>query len=143
MLSITLNPVCARTLKLVSTEGAASHARDVIREWLGLMHPALFETQLVISELVTNAYRYALGHNEILVGMPFIQPESCKVTVTDGGNPESMPRMFIKPNLEIEGHRGLRIVNDYSRSDWGTYLLSDRGPRVVWAWVFPSMPFRG
>lgn len=144
MLAILKKPVYARSLSLQSTEGAAFHARAVIREWLGLMHPALFEAQLVVSELVTNAFRYGTQSSEIEVCMPYICPGSCKVTVIDGGNRDSAPRMFIHRGDEVavEGHQGLKIVQDLSKSDWGTYTLSEGGMRIVWAWVFPAMSFQ-
>lgn len=135
---VNQNHACARSFQLASTKEVACHARGIVREWLGSPHPALFEAQLVISELVTNAYRYGPEGSPITICMPYIEAGSCKVTVIDGGNRDCAPRMHFKRDPAIEGQQGLNIVNNYSREDWGTYTLVEGGPRVVWAWIFAT-----
>ncbi|WP_406432054.1 SpoIIE family protein phosphatase [Streptomyces sp. NBC_00631] len=100
-------------------------ARDVVArqlvEW-GLEDIA-FTTELVVSELVTNAVRYAGGP----VGLRLIHNESLVCEVTDPSN--TQPRLR-RARTTDEGGRGLFLVAQLT-SRWGSRYGS-RG-KTVWA----------
>ncbi|MEU8651759.1 SpoIIE family protein phosphatase [Streptomyces sp. NPDC048737] len=82
-----------------------------------------FTTELVVSELVTNAIRYADG--PILLRL--IRERTLVCEVHDGG--ATAPHLR-HPRTTDEGGRGLLLVSQMTRR-WGTRFLSDG--KIIWA----------
>ncbi|MFD8198067.1 SpoIIE family protein phosphatase [Streptomyces sp. NPDC059701] len=103
---------------------AVASARDAatgqLTEW-GLEGNA-FVTELIVSELVTNAVRYAGGP----VGLRLIRDEALFCEVTDPSN--TQPRMR-RARTSDEGGRGLFLVAQLSRR-WGS-RYGQRG-KTIW-----------
>ncbi|MFD8643127.1 SpoIIE family protein phosphatase [Streptomyces zaomyceticus] len=100
---------------------ARESATGKLAEW-GLDGNA-FVTELIVSELVTNAVRYAGGP----VGLRLIRDEALFCEVTDPSN--TQPRMR-RARISDEGGRGLFLVAQLSRR-WG----SRYGPSGKTIWV--------
>lgn len=109
---------------------AVASAREAavgkLAEW-GLAESA-FVTELLVSELVTNAVRYAGGP----VGLRLIHDEVLFCEVTDPSN--SQPRMR-RARTTDEGGRGLFLVAQLSRR-WG----SRYGPSGKTVWAEQELP---
>lgn len=115
---------------------ARKHTTDVLRRWqLGSIAET---TELLVSELITNAYKAAgvdvqrQGYMA-LVGVPTIKMRLASdhrlvlVEVWDF-NPE--PPVVKEADLEAEGGRGLFLVGCLSRQ-WNYYFPASGG-KVVW-----------
>jgi len=107
---------------------ARMHARQVVREW-GL--PALADTtELIVSELVTNAIRASAGLMSPVVRLWLVSDHKCVVIhVWDGSN-EMPVRQDAAPDSECG--RGLLLVESLSR-DWGWYRKATG--KVAWAMI--------
>ncbi|MBB5773848.1 ATP-binding protein [Nonomuraea jabiensis] len=70
---------------------APHRARLAVRAWLGSAHSALYDTELVASELVTNAVRHSLeGAGRDWARLLLAEaPSRVRLVVTDPGNPTS------------------------------------------------------
>ncbi len=90
---------------------------------------AAFTTEIVVSELVTNAIRYASGP----IGLRLILEDNLICEVADSSN--TFPRLRRAQNYD-EGGRGLLLVAQLSRR-WGT-RGTDTG-KIVWA-EQPAVP---
>ncbi|MGW4421120.1 ATP-binding protein [Streptosporangium sp. NPDC004631] len=116
-------------------------ARDVTRSTLsGWGLPELGDdAALVVSELVTNAVRYALcppsqiETNPITLVLLHLSPHVL-LAVTDPSDEIPTPK---KPDFISENGRGLYIVETYSER-WGWDHLN-RGGKAVWA-LFSGTP---
>lgn len=87
------------------------------------------ESEIVVSELVTNAIRHArpLPDGSIRVHWKVRAPR-VEIEVTDGGGGEAPAP---KPKAEwVSSGRGLRIVRSLAH-EWG--VSDERGGRTVWA----------
>ena len=86
------------------------------------------ETEVVISELISNAVRHAkpLADGTIRVYW-MVRNGVVEVEVTDGGGPTT-PRPAPRSLWSTNG-RGLRIVRSFAH-EWG--VLEDRSGRTVW-----------
>ncbi|WP_256096541.1 SpoIIE family protein phosphatase [Streptomyces sp. LUP30] len=82
-----------------------------------------FTTELVVSELVTNAIRYATGP----IRLRLIRERTLICEVFDGG--ATAPHLR-HPRATDEGGRGLLLVSQVSRR-WGTRFLPEG--KVIWA----------
>jgi len=104
------------------------HARQVVREW-GLA--ALAETtELIVSELVTNAIRASAGLPSPVVRLWLVSDLNCVVIhVWDGSN-ETPVRQDAAP--DSDRGRGLLLVESLSR-DWGWYRKTTG--KVAWAMI--------
>ena len=105
---------------------ARLHARHVAVEW-GL--PALAgTTELVVSELTTNAVRASQGLVSPVIRLWLASDHRCLlIRVWDGA--DQMPaRQDTSPDSECG--RGLLLVESLS-TDWGSYRKA--GGKVVWA----------
>ncbi|MFI7702423.1 ATP-binding protein [Nonomuraea sp. NPDC049480] len=113
-------------------------ARDVTRSTLqgwGL-HDLSDDAALVVSELVTNAVRYAMyaaGRREIELLLMRVFPHVL-LAVADPSDEAPRPK---EPDFISENGRGLYIVETYSQT-WGWDRL-DRGGKAVWA-LFRAEP---
>ncbi|WP_240506568.1 ATP-binding protein [Thermoactinospora rubra] len=104
-------------------------ARDVTRSTLddwGLTE-LTDDATLVVSELVTNAVRYARGNREITLLLVRAAPHVV-LAVADPSDEAPLPK---KPDFCSENGRGLYIVETYSQR-WGWDPLSGGG-KAVWA----------
>lgn len=102
-------------------------ARDFASETLSAwgVGELLYDAQLVVSELVTNAIRYAGG----TIQLRLMRNESHLVcAVTDGS--AALPTISDGDFLSESG-RGLHLV-DALASSWGWILINGKG-KLVWA----------
>ncbi|MDA8287931.1 MAG: ATP-binding protein [Actinomycetota bacterium] len=95
------------------------------RRFVGALIPDASQretAELLVSELASNAIRYAPGRFEVRVQLtPMI-----RIEVRDAS--ERMPSMMT-PRTDVERGRGLRIVNELATS-WG--VEPELGGKVVW-----------
>ncbi|MHC3474935.1 SpoIIE family protein phosphatase [Streptomyces sp. 7R007] len=100
---------------------ARKEATRQLTEW-GLEELA-FTTELVVSELVTNAIRYATGP----IRLRLIRERALVCEVSDGG--ATAPHLR-HPRTTDEGGRGLLLVSQFSQR-WGTRFVPEG--KVIWA----------
>ncbi|MFF3585309.1 SpoIIE family protein phosphatase [Streptomyces mirabilis] len=100
---------------------ARRHAAQQLASW-GLEHIA-FVTELVVSELVTNAIRHAAGP----VRLRLIRDETLVCEVSDGSSTSPHLR---RARLQDEGGRGLFMVAELTQR-WGT--RHTRAGKTIWA----------
>jgi hypothetical protein len=118
---------------------ARLHARELLWEWAltGLRD----DTELVVSELVTNAQKASAGikgsryRGRWTAGVPPIRLwlssdwRNVLVQVWDGDHHVPEPRAI---DLDAEGGRGLLLVANLSQ-EWGAYIPEQSSGKVVWA----------
>ncbi|WP_037911573.1 ATP-binding protein [Actinacidiphila yeochonensis] len=87
--------------------------------------------ELVASELVTNALRYAvpIGTPGSPVRLSLVRWSSRVVCAV--GDPSTVPPIAKDPDFVAETGRGLHLVESFSES-WGWHPLTETG-KVVWA----------
>jgi PAS domain S-box-containing protein len=100
---------------------ARKSATRQLTEW-GL-EPLAFTTELVVSELVTNAIRHASGP----IRLRLIKERSLICEVFDGG--ASAPHLR-HPRVTDEGGRGLLLVSQFAQR-WGTRFAPEG--KIIWA----------
>ncbi|WP_371646087.1 SpoIIE family protein phosphatase [Streptomyces mirabilis] len=123
--TLSLSPTQVASWTLPNDRTAVRSARHMaarrLTEWglEGLQDP----TQLIVSELVTNAVRHSTGP----IGLRLIRHQvlTCEVFDTDAHSPRLRHARAIDEN-----GRGLFLVTQLSRR-WGT--RSESGGKVVWA----------
>jgi anti-sigma regulatory factor (Ser/Thr protein kinase) len=123
--TLSLSPTQVASWTLPNDRTAVRSARHMaahqLTEWglEGLQDP----TQLIVSELVTNAVRHSTGP----IGLRLIQHQAltCEVFDTDANSPRLRHARAIDEN-----GRGLFLVTQLSRR-WGTRPAS--GGKVIWA----------
>lgn len=110
---------------LASADGVRSFVEQVLRrEALG--EDALFDTQLLATELVTNAVRHAGSLVELTVAR---RGDRICIEARDGSTTRPVP-----PRADVSTrHRGLLLVEDISVA-WGVDVQDDNG-KVVWCEV--------
>jgi anti-sigma regulatory factor (Ser/Thr protein kinase) len=110
-----------------SVSHARSHVSAIAREW-ELEHLA-GDIELIVSELVTNAYEATmkLPEPQVLVLRTFVNASALHVEVWDA-SPE-MPKLQ-DPTEDLPGGRGLVIVEALSTC-WGAHY-GPRGGKCVW-----------
>jgi anti-sigma regulatory factor (Ser/Thr protein kinase) len=112
---------------------AAGDAREVVRELDAQLGRVLLDVQLVISELVTNAWRHGHGGDERAIQVTIsIEPAQLGVEVRDHG--DGFARPAINHDLrgkEDGGGWGLLVV-DRLAVDWG---VRRNGDTCVWALI--------
>ncbi|MEJ8655157.1 SpoIIE family protein phosphatase [Streptomyces sp. MS1.AVA.4] len=120
-----LGPEQTASWQLPADPALVSQARALttrqLRRW-GLDHLA-DSTELIVSELVTNAFRHSSG----TIGLRIIRHEALTCEVTDTSN--SHPRLR-HPHTTDENGRGLLLVSQLTRR-WGTRHTPDG--KLVWA----------
>ncbi|CAL9316235.1 SpoIIE family protein phosphatase [Streptomyces sp. R02] len=97
-------------------------AQDQLSRW-GFDEEQMFTTELLVSELVTNAIRHASGR----VRLRLIRERTLVCEVLDGG--ASAPHLR-HPRAMDEGGRGLLLVSQLAER-WGTRFVPDG--KVIWA----------
>ncbi|MFJ4367021.1 SpoIIE family protein phosphatase [Streptomyces chartreusis] len=100
---------------------ARKTAARLLTEW-GLDELA-FTTELVVSELVTNAIRYAAGP----IRLRLIRERALVCEVFDGG--ATAPHLR-HPRTTDEGGRGLLLVSQFTQR-WGTRFVPEG--KIIWA----------
>ncbi|MFD0505550.1 ATP-binding protein [Streptomyces chiangmaiensis] len=120
-----LGPDQIASWRLPAEPTVAGRARALatrqLKQW-GLEY-LVESTELIVSELVTNAIRYGNG----TIGLRLIRHELLTCEVSDAGN--SHPRLR-HPRTTDENGRGLLLVSRLSRR-WGTRYAADG--KVIWA----------
>jgi anti-sigma regulatory factor (Ser/Thr protein kinase) len=120
-----LDPGCVATWVLPADPAAVATARSLAARRLSgwAMDDAVFSTELIVSELVTNAIRYA----EPPVRLRLIRDRTLSVEVSDGSSAAPYLR---HARTTDEGGRGLLLVSQFAQR-WGT-RYEDRG-KTIWA----------
>ncbi|WP_244904854.1 SpoIIE family protein phosphatase [Streptomyces prasinopilosus] len=110
---------------LPTDPAAVAEARRTATRQLGLwdLEELVFTTELIVSELVTNAIRYAAGP----VRLRLIRERTLVCEVYDGG--ATTPHLR-HPRAMDEGGRGLLLVSQLAQQ-WGTRFVPDG--KVIWA----------
>ncbi|MFC4560813.1 ATP-binding protein [Nocardiopsis mangrovi] len=114
---------------------AASTARDILVLDLGPRHPYLYNAQLVVSELATNAVTHTRSGlpGGFLILYVEATAQTARIEVGDAGplpGARTRPRIA-RPDADSEHGRGLALVDAFT-DDWGTRRHAD-GTSTVWA----------
>ncbi|MFR9794412.1 SpoIIE family protein phosphatase [Streptomyces sp. MS06] len=112
---------------------AAAHARALVSEQLRLwgLEDRLFSTELIVSELVTNAVRYAAPPFTLRL----IRSQVLICEVSDGANTSPHLR---RAHTTDEGGRGLFLVSHVA-DRWGT--RHHRAGKTIWVEQYlPALP---
>ncbi|MER6828752.1 ATP-binding protein [Streptosporangium sp. NPDC000563] len=121
---------------LESTPASAGLAREAARDIIGHDHPIKDDVALVVSELVTNAFKYSDrgGIGAVIRLALFSEGPVLRVEVSDRGSAHEIPRCEAPyadgENTDAESGRGLVIVDGLSQGNWGSHT-HDQG-RTVW-----------
>src|SRR4051812_28294129 len=115
-------PSMARRFAAVHTDGFVQPARDVV--------------ELLVSELVTNAYRH--GQPPVRIGISSADA-TIRVEVHDYGSPFSVPTMSSR-DVRDSGGWGLAIVAALSTS-WGVSPHNREIGKHVWFELDTAAPF--
>ncbi|QOV42014.1 SpoIIE family protein phosphatase [Streptomyces chromofuscus] len=120
-----IDPARVATWVLPADPAAVATARSLTARQLSTwaMDDELFATELIVSELVTNAIRYA----EPPVQLRLIRDRTLSVEVSDGSSAAPYLR---HARTTDEGGRGLLLVSQFAHR-WGT-RSEDRG-KTIWA----------
>lgn len=124
---------------LVGRNAAAGHARDfsvsVLARW-GLAQ-LCEDVRLVVSELVTNAWRHASekGHTGEQIELRLLRGRSAVVCQVSDSS--SRAPALTRVDESAESGRGLHLVERFSQ-DWGWEHRDGRGKTVWAAFAIPS-----
>jgi len=120
-----LDPDHVATWEFPAAPEAVAEARDVASRQLARwnLQDAAFATEVIVSELVTNAMKHAAGP----IQLRLICEDSLICEVEDASN--TYPHLR-RARTYDEGGRGLLLVAQLSRR-WGT-RSSERG-KIIWA----------
>jgi anti-sigma regulatory factor (Ser/Thr protein kinase) len=112
---------------------ARLHARHLLWEW-GLSGLAA-DTELLVSELVTNAVKATAGQRQAAIRLQLSSDNTCVlVEVWDADRQPPAPKDLTEdgiPDLQEEGGRGLFLVAALS-SRWDWYRTREPPGKVVW-----------
>jgi anti-sigma regulatory factor (Ser/Thr protein kinase) len=123
---------------------ARLHARQVLWEWR--MDTLSDTTELLVSELVTNAVQASVGltgsrrSGRWVPGTPPVRlwlssdKERVLIQVWDGNDRYPAPQ---QPGPDVESGRGLLLVESLS-AEWGSYPPERSSGKVVWALIEPD-----
>jgi anti-sigma regulatory factor (Ser/Thr protein kinase) len=122
---------CRLYLYVPARPSAVPHARRCVRSTLAAwqLDAVADDTELVVSELLTNAVRAAAHAAAVVVLYVALDPDWLSVLVWD-----SCPEPPVRPARaadDAESGRGLEIVDAVSER-WGTCNLA-AGGKIVWA----------
>ncbi|GAB2851256.1 SpoIIE family protein phosphatase [Streptomyces deserti] len=111
--------------ELPADPAVVAEARKAATRQLALwgLDEVVFTTELVVSELVTNAIRYATGP----IRLRLIRERALVCEVFDGG--ATAPHLR-HPRTTDEGGRGLLLVSQLTQR-WGTRFIPDG--KIIWA----------
>lgn len=108
---------------------ARLHACHILREWA--LTPLTDQTELVVSELVTNAVRASRAMRAAPSIRMWLLSDSRRVMVLVWDAGAGAP-VRAQASDDAEYGRGLLLVEEASTS-WGWYAPTDRAGKVVWA----------
>jgi anti-sigma regulatory factor (Ser/Thr protein kinase) len=124
---------------------ARLHIRQILWEWN--LEPLTYSTELIVSELVTNAIhashsltasryngRWTPGRPPVRMWLQS-NGEQVLIQIWDASDCTPKPRA---EELEAENGRGLLLVTHLT-TDWGTYVPERSSGKIVWA-VVARMP---
>jgi anti-sigma regulatory factor (Ser/Thr protein kinase) len=124
------------SLTLPGVRRSVAHARRFLRDLLGAHHPALDDTELCTSEVVTNSVVHSDsgrgGHVTIVAAEDGAQ--IVQVTVINDGT-GGVPLASAPPDAEAEDGRGLVIVGELADA-WGVDVIDGR--TAVWFRIAPQ-----
>jgi anti-sigma regulatory factor (Ser/Thr protein kinase) len=116
--------------------GRVRAARHWLRDLLGKDHPAVFEVELLGSELITNAVLHSdsarlddHGRPGIVSIVVLAVGQAIRVEVTDAGSARNAPHLVDAAADAISG-RGLRLVQEITGGRCGT--RTNGTSRTVW-----------
>jgi anti-sigma regulatory factor (Ser/Thr protein kinase) len=104
----------------------------------GAAESVIDDAALVLSELLSNAYRHARpldGGQLVNAAWSRDSDGAVTISVTDGGGP-TLPRPA-SPSVTARGGRGLTIITSLAR-DWGVRETDSPGSVTVWAVLPPN-----
>ncbi|HZB31866.1 MAG TPA: ATP-binding protein [Streptosporangiaceae bacterium] len=112
-----------------ATPQQVSFAKSWIRNVLAdrVAQDTIFDVSLCVVELVDNARKHGPADGLITVAL-YMNADVIRVEVTDGGSPETVPR--VTDNWLTEDGHGLKIVSEVAEQ-WGSHQDPDLN-RVVW-----------
>lgn len=114
------------TLRLPARPTAVAEARDAVRSTCRhLPDTTVGDATLLVSELVTNAVRYAGGMITVVIDC---EPERVAIAVGDHSNDRPVVR---NPDDADTHGRGMRLVDSLS-AHWGCTPSSDGDGKTVW-----------
>jgi hypothetical protein len=116
-----------RRVPLPCSPTAPLMARAVVREACELWNLPMMtdDAVLIVSELVENAVRHARSKSLLRIEL---RPHGLSLAVRDD---DPTPPQLATPDLNVPGHRGVRLVDQMSIA-WGCTPSSDGG-KIVWA----------
>jgi anti-sigma regulatory factor (Ser/Thr protein kinase) len=124
------------TIDVPAEAGRVRAARHWLRDLLGNDHPAIFEVELLGSELISNAVLHSDSARLDDHGRPGIVSiavlaigQSIRVEVTDAGSARNAPRL-VDAGAEATSGRGLRLVQEVTGGRYGTRTHGTS--RTVW-----------
>jgi anti-sigma regulatory factor (Ser/Thr protein kinase) len=120
-------------LELEPVASAVPMSRRHARWWLNVWDLTLLiqATELVVSELVTNAAHAAFEHSGFApLRLWLLSDEQTVLILVWDPNPH--PPMRIEAGEEAENGRGLLLVNAICKR-WNWYVPHDLGGKLVWA----------
>ncbi|ALC24928.1 SpoIIE family protein phosphatase [Streptomyces pristinaespiralis] len=132
--TLTLAPESVATWELPAEPTAPARARRLTADQLAAwgLEAMAFSTELIVSELVTNAYRYA-GGGPLTLRLIHHQRLICEVSDTSSTSPH-----LRRARSTDEGGRGLLLVAQLT-ARWGT--RHSREGKTVWTeQTFPPLP---
>ncbi|MFF5213201.1 ATP-binding protein [Streptosporangium sp. NPDC000396] len=125
---------------------SVSRARDVVSELIGRDHYAYEAVRLVVSELMTNAFKHADRHRvgaDLIRFALYRRGAVYRIEVTDRGATFDAPRReaprTVAENARAEFGRGLWIVDELSQGNWGSCDHGRGCGRTVWC-ELPAEP---
>ena len=109
------------TVRVPFAASSVAVARQQLKAWMrsrGFARTAVEDGRVVLSELVANAIRHAqpLSDGTILITW-FLEDDSLRISVTDGGSTSSRPRNVHAPTSALSG-RGMAIVEALAAEWW-------------------------
>ncbi|WP_329083672.1 ATP-binding protein [Streptosporangium sp. NBC_01469] len=119
---------------------SVSSARAMVRDLLGVQHPAYEQVRLAVSEITTNAVEHSTPGpvgDLVMVALKVVN-DFIYVEVTDPGSASSKPQLRDGPSPDAEDGRGLFIVDELSSGNWGVRDFGAVG-RTVWC-AIPAEP---
>jgi anti-sigma regulatory factor (Ser/Thr protein kinase) len=122
---------------------ARLHARHLLWEW-GMSELAA-TTELLVSELVTNAVKATVGHADQAAVRLRLSGDTTRVLIEvwDGDPrppaPKDLGEHSTSPDPEEEGGRGLFLVAALS-SRWDWYPTKEPAGKVIWCRIEARMP---
>lgn len=125
------NGVICSVRTAVDTQAVAEVRRRMGEDLLGrgLGEDLVEDGQIVVSELLTNAFRHARTLHDGTIRVRWkVRPDSLEIEVTDGGSATTAHPLPYRPWKD--GGRGLRVVRAIAH-EWG--VGEDRVGHVVWA----------